>query len=341
MTLWNLLVIVCVIGVALSLVPILVWAERKVSARIQNRRGPNLVGPFGLMQPIADAIKLMTKEDTVPEGAERGLFYLAPLFAMVPAGLALAVIPFGHPVEIGGSLVLLQAADLHIGMIFILAISSLGVYAMAFGGWASNSKYPHLASLRASAQTISYEIAMGLAAIAVILVSGSVRMGGIVEAQTGTFGGVVPAWHIFHQPFAALIFLVAMFAENNRLPFDLGECESELVAGFHTEYSGMKFALFFLGEYVAMILMSAAFVTMFLGGWQLPGVVDPQSVALASGLLSLVVFFAKLGCVLFLYLWVRWTLPRFRYDQLMRLGWKVLIPLGLFNLIATALWGQL
>lgn len=333
MTIWNLLVLVGVLGFALGVVPILVWAERKVSARIQNRRGPNIVGPFGLLQPLADAIKLLTKEETIPEGAERVLFRLAPMMAFIPAALALTVIPFGHPVEIGGALVPLQAADLHVGVIFLLAISSVGVYAMAFGGWAANSKYPHLASLRASAQTISYEIAMGLAVVAVVMSAGSVRMGDIVLAQGGTVLGLLPAWNIFQQPVAAVIFLVAMFAENNRLPFDLPECEPELVGGFHTEYSGMKFALFFLGEYVAMIVMGGAFVTLFLGGWQLPGIVDPASTALASGVLSVLVFLTKLGLVLFLYLWVRWTLPRFRYDQLMGIGWKKLIPLGLANVM--------
>ncbi len=341
MTIWNVLVLVLVLGFILQVVPFLVWLERKVCARIQNRRGPNLVGPFGLLQPVADAIKLMTKEETIPAAADPWLFRFAPAFAFVPAGLAMAVIPFGHAIQLGGQLVPLQVADLHVGILFVLAISSVGVYSLAFGGWAGNSKYPLLASVRASAQTISYEVAMGLAVVAVVMTAGSVHMSAIVESQTGVYFGFLPKWHVFHQPFAALIFLIAAFAENNRLPFDLAECEAELVGGFHTEYSGMKFGLFFLGEYAAMILMAAAMVTLFFGGWTLPGVIDPESVGVVSGILSVAVFTIKLFLILFFYVWVRWTLPRFRYDQLMHLGWKVLIPLGLANIVLTGVFGVL
>jgi NADH-quinone oxidoreductase subunit H len=294
-----------------------------------------------LLQPVADAIKLLTKEETIPASADPWLFRLAPAFAFVPAGLAMAVIPFGHAIQIGPQLVPLQVADLHVGILFVLAISSVGVYSLAFGGWAGNSKYPMLASMRASAQTISYEIAMGLAVVSVVMTAGSVHMSAIVESQTGVYLGFIPAWHVFHQPIAALIFLIAAFAENNRLPFDLAECEAELVGGFHTEYSGMKFGLFFLGEYAAMILMAAAMVTLFFGGWTLPGVIDPESVGVASGIASALVFIGKLFLILFFYIWVRWTLPRFRYDQLMQLGWKVLIPLGLANIVLTGVLGVL
>ncbi|MHC4390233.1 MAG: NADH-quinone oxidoreductase subunit NuoH [Planctomycetota bacterium] len=341
MSIWTILILALVLGIVMQIAPLMVWAERKVSARIQNRRGPNLIGPFGLLQPIADAIKLLTKEDTRPEGAEKWLFILAPLFAFVPPAIAMAVIPIGHPVEIFGTVYPMQAADLNVGIIFILALTSLAVYSLAFAGWSSNSKYPLLSSVRASAQTISYEIAMGLAVIAVVMVSGSVSMNEIVMQQQGTIGGVLPNWNIFNQPLAALIFLVSAFAENNRLPFDMAECEPELVGGFHTEYSGMKFGMFFLGEYVAMIVMSAAMVTLFFGGWGLPGVIDPHSTTLGSAVLSLCVFLGKLFAVLFFYIWVRWTLPRFRYDQLMNLGWKALIPLGLANIVLTGLWGIL
>lgn len=339
MSIGQVIVVFLVVGFLFTIAPLLVWAERKVSARIQGRRGPNLVGPFGLLQPVADAIKLLTKEYTEPEGAEPWLFRIAPLFAFVPPALAMAVIPFGHPIEVGGSLLPLQVADLHVGVIFILAISSLAVYALAFGGWAANSKYPMLASVRASAQTVSYEVAMGLAVVAVVMTAGSVRMGSIVQDQGGTFLGFLPAWNVFRQPLAALIFLVAAFAENNRLPFDLPECEPELVGGYHTEYSGMNFGTFFLGEYVAMTAMGAAIVTLFFGGWTLPGLIDPQSTGALSGLLSVGVFIAKLVVVLFFYIWVRWTLPRFRYDQLMHLGWKALVPLGLLNILLTGLVG--
>ncbi|MFC1706749.1 NADH-quinone oxidoreductase subunit NuoH [Planctomycetota bacterium] len=335
MSVWSVLILLLILGFVLSLVPLLVWAERRVSARIQNRLGPNLIGPFGLLQPVVDAVKLLTKEEVIPEGAERGLFRLAPLFALLPAGLAMAVIPFGHPIRIGGRIVPLQVADLNVGILFILAVSSIGVYALAFGGWAGNSKYPLLGSMRAAAQSISYEVAMGLAVVSVVMTAGSVHLGAIVMTQQEAFLGVLPAWNVFTQPLAALIFLVAAFAENNRLPFDLPEGESELVGGYHTEYSGMKFGVFFLGEYVAMILMSAALVTLFLGGWGLPGVTDTASYSLLNGLLSVVVFCVKLLAVLFFYIWVRWTLPRFRYDQLMRLGWKALIPLALANILLT------
>lgn len=333
MTIWNLLVMLVILVGVLSLVPPIVWGERKVSGRIQNRRGPNIVGPFGLLQPVADAVKLLTKEETVPAQAEKGLFQLAPLFAFIPPALAFAVIPIGHPIKIGDTVVPLQVADLHVGVIFMLAITSIGVYALAFGGWASNSKYAHLGSLRASAQTVSYELAMGLAVVAVVMTSGSVRMSEIVGSQSGAFLGFLPAWNVFQQPLAFIIFVAAAFAENNRLPFDMPECESELIGGYHTEYSGMKFGLFFLGEYVAMIIMSAAIVTLFLGGWQLPGIIDPGSTGIVSGIVSMLVFGVKLTVVIFVYLWVRWTLPRFRWDQLMFLGWKVLLPIALFNVV--------
>ncbi len=234
-----------------------------------------------------------------------------------------------------------RQAQLDVGILFVLAFTSLGVYGIAFGGWASNSKFPLLAALRSSAQMISYEVAMGLAVVAVVMTAGSVDLREIVMAQQPAWFGVIPQWFIFKQPIAALLFLVAAFAENNRLPFDLPEAESELVGGYHTEYSGMKFAMFFLGEYVAMITMSAVFVSLFLGGWGLPGLIDPAATSVGSALLSFAVFMTKVAAMLFFYLWVRWTLPRFRYDQLMKLGWKVLIPLALFNVLATGVVGIL
>ncbi|RME75493.1 MAG: NADH-quinone oxidoreductase subunit NuoH [Planctomycetota bacterium] len=340
-SIWNILVAVGVVGLALQIVPGLIWAERKVCARIQGRRGPNRVGPFGLLQPVADAIKLLTKEEIVPAGVDKPLYYLGPFLVFVPAALAMAVVPWGHDMVIGGQRVPLQVAELHVGVLFVLACTSLGVYGIAFGGWASNSKYPLLAALRSSAQMISYEVAMGLAVVAVVMTAGSVDLREIVAVQQGTWFGVVPQWLVFKQPIAALLFLVAAFAENNRLPFDLPEAESELVGGYHTEYSGMKFAMFFLGEYVAMITMSAVLVTLFFGGWGFPGLVDPSSTSVGSALLSFAVFLAKVSFFLFFYLWVRWTLPRFRYDQLMMLGWKALIPLALFNVVATGFVGIL
>jgi NADH-quinone oxidoreductase subunit H len=335
---------VAVVGFLLSLVPLCVWAERKICARIQNRLGPNRVGPFGLLQPVADAIKLMTKEEIIPAQAERALYYLAPALAFIPAALAFAVIPFGKTIQRATGPLPLQIADLDVGIIFVLAITSIGVYGLAFAGWSANSKFSLLGGLRSSAQLISYEVAMGLAIVSVIMTTGSadspgtVTMSRIVESQTGMWG-FLPNWNIFHQPIAALIFLIAAFAENNRLPFDLPEAEPELAAGYHTEYSGLKFAIFMLGEYVAMLTMSGVMVTLFLGGWSFPGLTDGDGTGAIA--LSVVVFVTKLVALIFFYMWVRWTLPRFRYDQLMRLGWRALIPLGLANVLLTGLLGVL
>lgn len=332
--LWHSLMALAATGLFLTLVPLLVWAERKVSARIQNRRGPNRVGPFGLLQPVADAVKLLTKEEVIPKGAERALYYLAPALAFIPAGLAFAVVPFGNAVEIGGRLFPLQVAPIDVGVVFVLAITSLGVYGIAFGGWTANSKYPLLGGLRSSAQLVSYEIAMGLAIVSVLMTAGAVDMNAIVLGQAHL-------WNVVRQPFAALIFLVAAFAENNRLPFDLPEAEPELAAGYHTEYSGMKFAMFMFGEYVAMTTMSAVMVTLFLGGWTLPGLDLAGRHDVLAVLISVGIFLTKLVSLLFFYIWVRWTFPRFRYDQLMGLGWKALIPLGLANVLVTGLVGVL
>ncbi len=309
-----------IFGGIMTLVPMLVLAERRIAAVIQNRIGPNRVGPLGLLQPLADVIKLLFKEDITPNRADRILFSLAPFLAFAPAAIAFVAIPVGKD---------LQVADLSVGVLYVLAVTSLGVYGISFGGWASNSKYSLLGGIRSSAQIISYEIAMGLAIVSVLMVAGNIRLGSIVEWQTEH------GWIIFYQPVAFMIFLVAAFAENNRLPFDMAECEAELVGGFHTEYTGMKFGMFFLGEYIAMIVMSALLVTLFLGGW------DPVFFELPEGpagtAISVLCFVLKLLAVLFLYIWVRWTLPRFRYDQLMRLGWKTLVPLALLNIVLTGI----
>ena len=311
---------VAIFGGIMTLAPMLVMAERRICAAIQNRIGPNRVGPMGLLQPLADVIKLLFKEDIIPDRADRTLFSLAPLLAFAPAAISFVAIPVGRD---------LQVADLNVGVLYVLAITSLGVYGISFGGWASNSKYSLLGGIRSSAQIISYEIAMGLAIVSVLMVAGNIRLGSIVEWQAEH------GWIIFYQPVAFMIFLVAAFAENNRLPFDMAECEAELVGGFHTEYSGMKFGMYFLGEYLAMIVMSSLLVTLFLGGW------DPVFFELPGGAtgtaLSVLCFALKLLAVLFLYIWVRWTLPRFRYDQLMRLGWKALVPLALLNIVLTGI----
>ncbi len=324
------LVVVVLTGVAY-----MTLAERKVSAWIQWRVGPNRVGPWGLFQPLADGLKFVFKEDFVPDGANRILHTLAPMLCLAPAFVTFAVIPFGPTLPVFGHTVNLIIADLSIGVLFIFAIASLGVYGIVVGGWASNSKYALFGGLRAGAQMISYEIALGLAVIPVIMFTGSLRLTDIVAHQ-----GAHP-WFAISQPLSFLLFTVAAFAETNRLPFDLPEAEPELVAGYHTEYSSMKFAMFFMGEYANMMTASALIVTIFLGGYHFPWVENLalfQNSALLLGLLGIATFLAKVIGMLFVFLWVRWSLPRFRYDQLMGLGWKVMLPLSLVNLFVYGLW---
>lgn len=329
---------IVVLGALLTAVPILVYLERKISAYIQDRIGPNRIGPVGLLQPVADAVKAIFKEDIVPDHVDKLLYVLAPVLAFLPPALAFAVIPFGHSIRVSDRLIELVLAPANAGVLFLLAIASVGVYGICFGGWASNNKWSLLGALRSSAQMISYEIPLGLAFVSVLMMSGTLDLARIVEQQSGYYLGFIPAWNICTQPLAFVIFLVAAFAETNRLPFDLPECEPELVGGYHTEYSSMKFAMFFMGEYLAMVTMSAILVTLFLGGWSFPGI-DPASTTIASGVASVVAFSVKVGLVLFVYIWVRWTLPRFRYDQLMSLGWKVLVPLSLANVVVTGILG--
>ncbi|MCH7858570.1 MAG: NADH-quinone oxidoreductase subunit H, partial [Candidatus Marinimicrobia bacterium] len=269
--------------------------------------------------------------DLIPSHANRHIYLLAPVITMIPALMTFAVIPFGAPLEIAGHTVKLQVADINIGLLYILALTSVGVYGIVLAGWSSGSKYPLLGGLRASAQLISYELAMGLAIIGVVMISGGLTLGEIVAYQQDT------GWNIWKQPLAALIFLIAMFAETNRLPFDLTEAEQELVGGYHTEYSSFKFAMFFMSEYANMITASAFMVSLFLGGWDVP-FVDEMALGGWGVVLSVLAFLFKMGFFLFLYIWVRWTFPRFRYDQLMRLGWKVLLPLGLVNVFLTGLF---
>ena len=316
----DVLRVIIIFTCLMTLVPMLVLAERRIAAAIQNRVGPNRVGPMGLLQPLADFIKLLFKEDVIPNRADRVLYSLGPFLAFAPAAISFIAIPVGRD---------LQVADLSVGVLYVLAVTSLGVYGISFGGWASNSKYSLLGGIRSSAQIISYEIAMGLAIVSVIMVSGNINLGLIIQWQADH------GWIIFYQPVAFIIFLVAAFAENNRLPFDMAECEAELVGGFHTEYSGMKFGMFFLGEYLAMIVMSSLMVTLFLGGWDPPFFELPEGAV--GTVLSVLCFLLKLLAVLFFYIWVRWTLPRFRYDQLMKLGWKTLIPLALLNIVLTGI----
>ena len=323
--------IVFVLTGILITVMYLVLLERKVQAWVQVRLGPMRVGYHGVLQPIADVLKLFIKEDITPVRADKWVYTLAPIIVLVPAFIAFAVIPFGQDVQIFGKPVPLHiSADLNVGLLYIVAVASIGVYGIILGGWSSNSKYPLLGSLRSSAQLISYELAVTLTFVAVILAAGSLSMVDIVEAQQAN--GV---WFAFVQPISLFIYFVGGLAETNRAPFDLPEAESELVAGFHTEYSGMRFALFFLAEYANMIVVSSIATTLFFGGWlrPFPNIEALSFLGLVPGWLW---FILKTFLILYVFLWIRATLPRYRYDQLMRLGWKLLIPLALANILIVA-----
>jgi NADH-quinone oxidoreductase subunit H len=318
-----------------------IWAERKILARMQSRIGPTRAGPWGMLQTVADGLKLFFKESVVPRKVELGMYLLAPFLSVIPAFLIFMMVPWGKPFTLGGHQVALQGADLNIGLLFVLAMSSMAVYAVVLAGWSSGSKYPLIGAVRATAQAISYEAAMGLAMVAVVMFSatqgdgGTLSLAELVNRQSGTWAGVIPAldpilrfvprWNVFPQIVAFLIFFLAIVAETNRAPFDLVEAEQEIVGGFHTEYSGMRFAMFFLAEYVNIFTMSAIAATLFLGGWNGP-TFDNAFPAFISGVLPTVYFLLKTYFVIFFFYWLRATLPRLRYDQLMQLGWKRLIP---------------
>ncbi len=314
------------IGLLLFVVTYLVYFERKISAWIQDRIGPNRVGPYGLLQSPADVLKLFFKEDIVPFAANKFVHSLAPVISLTVAMSTYAVIPFGPEINLFNEKVKLIVADVDIGILFILAFASIGVYGITLSGWGSNNKYSLLGGLRSSAQMISYELSMGISVVGVLIVSGSLRIYDIIDHQQGWM------WNAFIQPIGFITFVVAAFAETNRLPFDLPEAEPELVGGYHTEYSSLKFAMFFLAEYANMIIASCLIAALYLGGWHLPFV---DSSSLSSGwlpLISVAIYLAKVGFLLFVFIWVRWSIPRFRYDQLMNLGWKVMLPLSLVNL---------
>jgi NADH-quinone oxidoreductase subunit H len=309
---------------------VMVYVERKVAALLQQRFGPYLVGPKGLLQPLADIVKLMFKEELRPRAADAFLFALAPVISATCAFAAFAVVPFGAETTLGGLLpegLRLQVADVNVAILVVFAIASMSVYGIVLAGWSSNSKYSLLGGLRSSAQMISYELSYGLALAAVLLVGNSLSLTDIVNRQAGTWFGFIPKWFIAFQPLGFLIYLTAGIAETNRAPFDFPEAEQELVAGYHTEYSSMSFAMFFLAEYINMVTVSAVATDLFLGGWHGPFL--PES-------LGWIWFLLKVGAILFFYVWMRWTLPRYRYDQLMRFGWKVLLPLAVVNLLGTA-----
>jgi NADH-quinone oxidoreductase subunit H len=330
-----------VAGILLQLPPVMVWIERRVPAMMQRRKGPNRVGLFnwrlyGLLQSLADTIKLIFKEEVVPEGAQKAFYHLAPVFSVFPAFLIAMAIPYGPDIQAFGFTIPLSVIRVDVGFLFIFAVSSLAVYGITIAGWASNNKYSLMGSLRASAQMISYEIPLGMSLIPPVLIYGSLDLNKIVEAQAHVW-----QWGVFLAPVSFVLFLISMFAETNRAPFDLAEAEGELVAGFHTEYTSAKFAAFFLGEYVSMFVMSCLISTVFFGGWQVPffdvmsldQIVGLPGVGAFVGFLSL---FMKAAFFMWVYIWVRWTVPRFRYDQLMGLGWKYMIPLGLINVVVTA-----
>jgi len=326
-----LLKIAIVLNATLVAVTYMVLLERKVIAWAQSRLGPMRVGPYGVLQPVADAIKLMLKEDITPVRADKWVFTAAPIISMVPALIVYAVIPFGPVVRLFGRPVSLYIADVNVGLLYIVAVASVGVYGIILAGYASNSKYPLLASLRASAQLISYEVAVTLTLVSVIMMAGTLSMVGIVNAQYNQH-----LWFLFAQPVAFVLVIIGGLAETNRAPFDLPEAEQELTGGFHTEYSGMRFALFFLAEYANMIVISSVATTLFIGGW-LPPFPNTPALHFLYYIPSWVWFFLKSFAFLYFFVWVRATLPRYRYDQLMRLGWKVLIPLAIANLVVTGI----
>jgi NADH-quinone oxidoreductase subunit H len=316
--------------VNLTAVAYMTLVERRVCAWIQDRSGPNRVGPFGLLQPLADGIKFIFKEAITPPQAHKALYLLAPVMIFVPAMAAFSVIPIGPPVMILGRSVPLQIADVDAGLLVILGLSSLGVYGIALAGWSSNNKYSLMGGLRSSAQLISYELAMGFAVVGVLMSAGSLRLTDVVDHQ------MQHGWNILWQFPGFLVFLTAAFAETNRLPFDLPEAESELVAGYHTEYSGMRFSMFYMAEYLNMITASALVTTLYFGGYHVPGLAMLNLNPTVAALIQVGAFTAKVAFFLFVYVWVRWTVPRFRYDQLMNIGWKVLLPIAIGHVLWVA-----
>ena len=339
------ILVVVLFLVSLGIAAYSTYAERKVAAFLQDRIGPDRAGPFGLLQPIADGVKMFLKEEIIPTLSDKFLFILGPSMFMVTTLMVSAVIPWGMPLEIGGEMFALQVADVNIGILYVLGVVSLGVYGIMIGGWASNNKYALLGAIRASSQMISYELAMGMSVVAILLMTnGSLSINLIVEAQgTGKLYGFINVsgmnWNVFYQPVAFLIFLICAFAEANRTPFDLPESESELIGGFHTEYSSMKLGLYLFGEYINMFISSAIISCLFFGGYNFPGIeylgtILPHNIV---SIISVLVLFGKIFFFIFFFMWVRWTIPRFRYDQLMRLGWQILMPIAIVNVLLTAL----
>ncbi|MEO5644677.1 MAG: NADH-quinone oxidoreductase subunit NuoH [Bacteroidia bacterium] len=340
---YKLILVVAVFAISLLIAMYSTYAERKVAAFLQDRLGPNRAGPFGLFQPLADGLKMFMKEEIIPNVSNKFLFILGPGLAMLTSLCTSAVIPWGPPLVINGVKYSLQVADINIGVLYLFGVVSIGVYGIMIGGWASNNKYSLLGALRASSQMISYEVAMGISVITLIMITGSLSTSDIATQQHGFHTGehwYSFTWNFFKNPLTFLIFFICALAETNRAPFDLPECETELVGGYHTEYSSMKLGFYLFAEYVNMFISSAVMALFFFGGYNFPWmdkIADPNVLAAVGT----VVMFSKTIFFIFLFMWIRWTIPRFRYDQLMNLGWKILIPLSLINLIATGflLWG--
>ena len=325
---FKLIFIAIVFGLSLFIAMYSTYAERKVAAFLQDRLGPNRAGPFGLLQPLADGVKLFFKEEFIPLKADKWLFLMGPGFFMLTALMTSVVIPFGPDININGQTYALQGTDLNVGLLYIFGVVSLGVYGILIGGWASNNKFSLLGAIRAASQNISYELAMGLSIIALVMTSSSLSLRSIVDQQPGWH------WNVLYQPLGFLIFIICAFAETNRAPFDLPECETELVGGYHTEFSSMKLGFYLFAEYTNMFISSAILATLYFGGYHFPfeSHFDP---GILKTLLSVAVLFGKIFFFIFLFMWIRWTLPRFRYDQLMNLGWKALIPLAVINIVLT------
>jgi NADH-quinone oxidoreductase subunit H len=334
---FKLILVVAVFSITLVVAMYSTYLERKVAAFIQDRVGPDRAGPFGLLQPLADGIKFFMKEEIIPNVSNKLLFILGPCIAMTTALMAGVLVPWGSTLEINGTVYTLQIADLDNGILYVFAVVSIGVYGIMIGGWASNNKYSLLGAIRASAQMISYEIAMGLSIIALIMITGSLSLKEIVAMQGGGIGSDWNMWNIVYQPVGFLFFIICAFAECNRMPFDLPETETELVGGYHTEYSSMKLGFYLFAEYINMFTSSAVMSTLYFGGYNFPFMNDLGLSANAITILGTVALFLKIGFFIFFFMWVRWTLPRFRYDQLMNLGWKILIPLAILNLAITGL----
>ncbi len=335
--LFKTIFVLVIFGVTLAVGAYSTYAERKIAAFLQDRVGPDRAGPFGLLQPLADGLKFIMKEEIIPNVSNRFLFVLGPCIAMLTALMAGVVVPWGGTYIVDGKEYALQITDINIGILYIFGVVSIGVYGIMIGGWASNNKFSLLGAIRASAQMISYEVAMGLSIIAFVMMTGTLSLGEITAQQAGGSGGVWHFWNVVYQPVGFLIFLTCAFAECNRTPFDLPECETELVGGYHTEYSSMKLGFYLFAEYINMFISSAVISTLYFGGYNFPFMNDLGLAHNTLTILGTIALFAKIIFFIFFFMWIRWTIPRFRYDQLMNLGWKGLLPLAIVNVLVTGL----